>query len=146
MIKEFKKFISRGNVVDLSVGIIIGTAFTKIVNSIVNDMIMPLVGVLTAGVNFADIKINLVPIAKALGNKNIPAEGINMSLGLFINAVIEFLIIGFTVFLLIKFINKSKEKLEEIGSKKDKKKEEPVKKPDDILLLEEIRNILKKRK
>lgn len=146
MIKEFKKFISRGNVVDLSVGIIIGTAFTKIVNSIVNDMIMPLVGVLTAGVNFADIKVNLVPIAKALGNKNIPAEGINMSLGLFINAVIEFLIIGFTVFLLIKFINKSKEKLEEIGSKKSKKKEEEVKKPDDILLLEEIRNILKKKK
>lgn len=146
MIKEFKKFISRGNVIDLSVGIIIGTAFTKIVNSIVNDIIMPFIGVLTAGVNFADIKINLVPIAKALGNKNIPADGIYMSLGLFINAIIEFLIIGFTVFLLIKFINKSKEKLEEISSKKPKKKEEEVKKPDDIILLEEIRDILKKKK
>ncbi len=147
MIKEFKKFISKGNVIDLSVGIIIGTAFTKIVNSIVNDMIMPIIGVLTAGIDFADIKINLIPLAKALGNDKIPAGGINMSLGLFINAVIEFLIIGFTVFLLIKFINKSKEKLEALNAKKDKKeKEEAVKKPDDILLLEEIRNILKRQK
>ncbi|HOZ54222.1 MAG TPA: large conductance mechanosensitive channel protein MscL [Bacilli bacterium] len=146
MIKEFKKFISKGNVIDLSVGIIIGTAFTKIVNSIVNDMIMPVIGVLTAGIDFADIKISLVPIARALGNKKIPDGGINMSLGLFINAVIEFLIIGFTVFLLIKFINKSKEKLEAITDKKEKVKEEKAKKPDDILLLEEIRNILKKKK
>ncbi len=144
MINEFKKFISRGNVIDLSVGIIIGSAFTKIVNSIVNDMIMPFIGVLTAGINFADIKINLASLAKALGNKSIPKEGIYMSLGLFINAVIEFLIIAITVFLIIKVINKSKEKVEELKKKEIKKEE--AKKAEDVVLLEEIRDLLKKKK
>jgi len=125
MIEEFKKFILRGNVIDLSVGIIIGGTFTAIVNSLVNNVIMPFMGVLTAGVNFKDIKIDLSGLSRALGN-GVPEEGVYMSVGLFINAVIEFLIMALVVFLLIRFINKlsilhKKEEKNLKESKKEKK-------------------------
>ena len=139
MLKEFKKFILRGNVIDLSVGIIIGGAFTGIVNSLVNNVIMPFLGVLTAGVNFKDIKIDLSGLAKALGN-TVPEDGVYMSIGLFINGVIEFLIMALVVFLLIKFINK----LSTLNKKE--KEEKPVIKTDEVLLLEEILKEIKKSK
>lgn len=139
MLKEFKKFILRGNVIDLSVGIIIGGAFTGIVNSLVNNVIMPFLGVLTAGVNFKDIKIDLSGLAKALGN-TVPEDGVYMSIGLFINGVIEFLIMAVVVFLLIKFINK----LSTLNKKE--KEEKPVIKTDEVLLLEEILKEIKKSK
>ena len=145
MIKEFKKFILRGNVIDLAVGVVVGSSFTAIVNSLVTNIIMPFVGVLTAGVDFADIKIDLTAIAKALGNNNIPEGGIYISLGLFINSIIQFLIIAFTIFIFVKLFNKSKEKLEAIAKKEEKKKEE-AKKSNEVLLLEEIRDLLKKSK
>ena len=129
---------------DLAVGVVIGAAFTSIVNSLVNNIIMPFVGVLTAGINFKDINIDLTPLAKALGNKNIPADGIPLSIGLFVNAIVEFFIIAIAVFLMIKLVNTSREKLEKIAHKKEEenKPSKPVK-SDEVKLLEEIRNLLK---
>jgi len=112
MLQEFRKFIMRGNVLDLAVGIIIGAAFTAIVNSLVNDVIMPPIGLLLGGVDFSQIKIVL---QAAAGDK--PEVAINI--GLFINALISFLIIAFVVFLLIRGFNQMMERLQ--------KKEEPPK-------------------
>lgn len=140
MFKEFKKFILRGNVIDLSVGIIIGGAFTGIVNSLVNNVMMPFLGVLTAGVNFKDIKIDLSGLARALGN-TVGEEGVYMSIGLFINGVIEFLIMALVVFLIVKFINKLF-----TMNKKEKEEAKPIVKTDEVLLLEEILKEMKKSK
>ena len=110
MVKEFKDFIMRGNVVDLAVGIIIGAAFGKIVTSFVNDILMPPLGLLLGKINFADLFINLsdkpypsVAAAKAAG-----APTINY--GMFLNSVIDFLIVGFAIVLMIKQINRLKQK------------------------------------
>ena len=92
MFKEFKEFAARGNVLDMAVGIIIGAAFGKIVNSLVNDILMPPVGELTGRVNFKDLSL-------ALG-------GVKINYGLFINTVIEFLIVAFAVFLLVRQVNR----------------------------------------
>lgn len=144
MIKEFKKFVFKGNVMDLAVGVVIGSAFTAIVTSLVNNVIMPFVGVLTAGVNFKDIKIDLSPLAKALGNKIDKNAIPTLSIGLFINSIVQFFIVAITVFIFIKIINVSREKMEELANKKGKK--EKVVKPEDIKLLEEIRDLLKEEK
>lgn len=138
MFKEFKKFIMRGNVIDLSVGIIIGGAFTGIVNSLVNNVIMPFLGVLTAGVNFKDIKIDLSGLATTLGN-TVPEEGVYMSIGLFINGIIEFLIMALVVFLIVKSINK-------LSNKNKKEEEKPEVKSEEVVLLEGILKELKKDK
>lgn len=138
MIKEFKKFIFRGNIVDLSIGVIIGGAFTGIVNSLVNNVIMPFLGVLTAGVNFGEIKWDLSWLTKALGN-TVPEEGVYMSIGLFINGVVQFLIMALVVFMMVKLINKIKDK-------KPKEEERPAAKPEDVLLLEQILKEMKKQK
>jgi large conductance mechanosensitive channel len=100
MIKEFREFIMRGNVLDLAVGIIIGAAFTSVVNSLVNDIIMPPIGLLISGIDFSNITILL----RAAEGDN-PAVTINI--GLFINAVITFLITAFAVFLVIKAFNEA---------------------------------------
>ncbi|MBZ0285559.1 MAG: large-conductance mechanosensitive channel protein MscL [Anaerolineae bacterium] len=105
MLQEFRKFIMRGNVLDLAVGIIIGVAFTSIVNSLVNDIIMPPIGLVLGGVDFSQIKIVL---QAAAGDK--PEVAINI--GLFINALISFLIISFVVFLLIRGFNQMMERLQ----------------------------------
>lgn len=108
LVKEFKEFISRGNVIDLAVGIIIGAAFTGVVNSLVNDVIMPPIGLLLGQVDFSQIFINLsgtpYPSLKAAQEAGAPT----LNIGLFVNAVINFLIIAFVVFLLIKGINQLK--------------------------------------
>ncbi len=105
LIKEFKEFAMRGNVVDLAVGVIIGAAFGGIVNSLVKDVIMPPIGVLTGGVDFKD-KAFIIKDAVMEGEKVItPAVTINY--GVFINAVINFLIIAFCIFLIIKAMNKA---------------------------------------
>lgn len=105
MLQEFRKFIMRGNVLDLAVGIIIGTAFTAIVNSLVNDVIMPPIGLVLGGVDFSQLKIVL---QEAVGEK--PEVAINI--GLFINALISFLIIAFVVFMLIRGFNQMMERLQ----------------------------------
>ncbi len=98
MLKEFRDFIMRGNVLDLAVGIIIGAAFTTVVNSLVNDILMPPIGVLVGGVDFSDIGITL---KSASGDD----PEVRMGIGLFINAVINFLIVAAAVFVVIKAFN-----------------------------------------
>lgn len=100
MLKEFREFIMRGNVLDLAVGIIIGAAFTTVVNSLVNDVIMPPIGVLVGGVDFSDLAIT---IKEASGD----APAVTINYGLFINAVINFLIVALAVFLLVKAVNEA---------------------------------------
>ena len=94
MIKEFKEFISRGNVLDLAVGVIIGGAFTKIVNSLVNDVIMPIIGIISGGTD--------------LSNLTLKVNDATINYGMFMQNVIDFLIVGASVFFMIKFINKLK--------------------------------------
>ena len=102
MLKEFREFIARGNVVDLAVGIVIGAAFTSVVNSFVQDVLMPPIGVLTGGVDFSDLYINLgserYPSLAAATEAGAPT----LNYGLFLNNVVSFLIVAFAVFLLVK--------------------------------------------
>lgn len=123
---EFKKFISRGNVVDMAVGVIVGGAFGKIVTSLVNDLLMPLIGVVIGGLNFSSLSFKVGESVIAYGN--------------FIQSVIDFLIISGCIFLIIKFLGNFKK--EEVTDKV----EEAPKKSDEALLLEEIRDLLKKKK
>ena len=126
-IKEFKTFISRGNVLDLAVGVVVGSAFTKIVTSLVNDIITPLIGIIIGGQNFSSLSIKI-------GESTI-------AYGAFIQNIIDFLIIAFCIFVFIKFMNKVF-----IKKAKEEKKVEPPKKSDEVLILEEIRDLLKKEK
>ena len=130
MIKEFKEFIKRGNVLDLAVGVIIGGAFQKIVSSLVDNILMPLLGLVIGGVDFTNLSI-----------KVLNAE---VKYGLFIQNVIDFLIVAFCVFLLVKAINKIMEKA--IKKEKEQKKVEEKKEDEQVLLLKEIRDLLKKKK
>ena len=130
MIKEFKEFISRGNVVDLAVGVIIGGAFGKIVSSLVDNILMPIIGAFIGGIDFSNLSIKI-------GNANI-------LYGLFIQNVIDFLIVAFCIFLFVKAVNK----LNEIGDKikeEDEKTELQVIEEDELSVLKEIRSELKKQ-
>src|SRR3954467_1981466 len=102
--KEFKEFAMRGNVVDLAVGVIIGAAFGKIVTSLVNDIIMPPIGYLTGGIDFKNLKV----LIKAADPANKTAE-VSINYGNFINTAIEFLIIAFCIFMVVKAINSLKQ-------------------------------------
>lgn len=143
---EFKAFITRGNVVDMAVGIIIGSAFTAIVTSLVNDVIMPVISKITGGTNFEDWKWVITP---AQGDV---AESA-LYWGKFISAILNFLIIAFVVFLLVKAINGIKARQEALAAKFKKAEaeeeaapEEPAPIPEDIQLLREIRDALKEKK
>ncbi|MBQ7902871.1 MAG: large-conductance mechanosensitive channel protein MscL [Oscillospiraceae bacterium] len=136
LIREFKAFISRGNVVDMAVGVIIGSAFTKIVNSLVNDVFMPALSVVTGGVNFADLKYVITPATEEVAE-------VAIKYGMFIQNIIDFLLIAIVVFAMVKFINK----LRDAKKKEEEKPAEPAAPPptpEDILLLREIRDSLKK--
>lgn len=100
MWKEFKEFASRGNVIDLAIGVIIGGAFQKIVTSIVNDLIMPTISIITGKLDFTDLKFTIGDVSISYGN--------------FITSVIDFLIIAFVIFLIVRYINKLNKKLEEM--------------------------------
>lgn len=114
MLKEFKEFAVRGNVVDLAVGIIIGAAFGKIVTSMVNDILMPPIGVLMGSVNFSDLFINLDPSKAGIVSlaKAREAGAPVIAVGAFINAIIDFVIVAFCIFLLVKGINRLHKKPE----------------------------------
>jgi large conductance mechanosensitive channel len=127
IINEFKTFVQRGNVIDMAVGIIMGAAFTKIVGSLVDNVLMPPIGFLMAGINFTDLVIPL-----GYGDSIV-----NIRLGMFIQAVIDFFIVAFCVFLLVKAVNVLKNPL--FKSEEPK----PVEIPPDIKLLTEIRDLLK---
>ena len=135
---EFKTFIARGNVIDLSVGVVMGTAFSKIVTSLVNDVIMPLVGIAIGGIDFTSLSFKLGDAVINYGN--------------FIQEIVNFLIIAFCIFIIVKGINKLTENLEKskekLLKKEEKKKEEAPKeeaKSSEELLLIEIRDLLKKQ-
>lgn len=136
MLKEFREFAMRGNVIDLAVGVIIGVAFGKIVTSLVNDIIMPPIGILLGGVDFTEMYVNLSggEYASLAAAKEAGAATINY--GVFANAVINFLIVAFAIFMVIKQMNRLK--------KKDEAKPvAPKAPPREELLLEEIRDLLK---
>lgn len=135
--KEFKKFISKGNVVELAVGLIMATYFGAIVKSLVNDIIMPPVGKLIGGVDFASFKYVIQTANKAEGISEIAIR-----YGMFINTIITFLIVSFSIFLVVKLYNKIREKLAE------EEKEAPATPPapsKEEVLLTEIRDLLKKK-
>ena len=132
MLKDFKEFAFKGNVLDMAIGVIIGGAFGKIVTSLVNDLIMPIISILTGGINFKDLKLVITP---AHGDV---AENAIMY-GSFIQNVVDFLIIAFCIFLFVRLIEKFKKK-------EDAKVEEVPAKADDVVLLEEIRDLLKAKK
>lgn len=121
-VSDFKTFISRGNVVDMAIGVIVGGAFGKIVTSLVNDILMPLIGVIMGGLNFTELSIKV-------GDATI-------AYGLFIQTVIDFLIISLCIFMIVKLFGRFKKK-EEVELK------EEIKKSDEVILLEEIRDLLK---
>ncbi len=106
MLKEFKEFAMRGNVIDLAVGVIIGGAFGKIISSFVADVIMPLIGLLLGKVNFSNLYVNLGPEKYATFAAAQEAGAPTLNYGLFLNAVIDFLIVAFVIFLAVKGINK----------------------------------------
>ena len=126
MMKEFKEFISRGNVMDMAVGIIIGGAFTAIVGSLVADIITPIIGMLMGGINFSELAVTVGSAQLTYGN--------------FIQAIINFLLVAWVLFMIVKAMNKMKRKEEE----KPAEPEAPAEPPEDIVLLREIRNSLKK--
>ena len=131
MLKEFKEFALKGNVVDLAVGVIIGAAFGKIVTSLVEDILMPILGILIGGVNFSDLKIVITP---ASGDT---AEAA-LRYGAFIQSIFDFVIIAFSIYMFIKILNSFK--------KKEEKKVEEKQPEENIVLLTEIRDLLKEKK
>jgi len=127
MLKEFRTFIMRGNVIDLAIGVVLGTAFGSIVSSLVADIIMPPIGMLLGGVDFSSLVITL---QKATEN----SDAITINYGVFLNTVIDFVIIAFVIFIIIKQANKL-----------TKPREEKTSPEEDTLLLREIRDLLKRR-
>ena len=130
LITEFKDFIAKGNVLDLAVGVIIGSAFSKIVTSLTDNILMPIVGVIVGNIDFTTLSIRV----------NLFNRIVSIRYGLFIQNVVDFLITALCIFVMIKTINKFMKKKEET------KKEEPPAKREEVKLLEEIRDELKKHK
>lgn len=138
MLNEFKAFIARGNVLDMAVGIIIGAAFTAIVGSLVSDIINPVIGMVIGGIDFSnyyfDLSFGGYETLEAARKAGAPL----IMYGLFINAIIKFLIVAFVVFILVKNVNKLKDKMVKAAETA------PTVTPEDVLLLREIRDALKK--
>ncbi|MDD4169954.1 MAG: large-conductance mechanosensitive channel protein MscL [Desulfotomaculaceae bacterium] len=128
MLKEFKEFALKGNVIDLAVGVIIGGAFGKIVSSLVNDIFMPAIGVLLGGINFANLKYIIKPAGGDVAE-------VAILYGSFIQSIVDFLIIALSIFLFIKLIS----------SWKKKEPEAPTAPAQEVVLLEEIRDLLKSK-
>lgn len=130
IVNEFKEFISKGNVLDLAVGVIIGGAFQKIVTSLVNDIFMPILGIIIGGLDFTSLTIKV--------------KDATINYGAFIQNIIDFLLMAFCIFIIIKVVNNIKKKLE---NKEEVKEElEETKKSNEEILLEEIRDLLKEKK
>jgi len=136
IIKEFKTFIAKGNVLDLAVAVVIGGAFGKIVSSLVADIIMPPIGLILGGVNFTDLKINLKGADIDASGKVI-APAVTLNYGNFVQAAIDFLIVAFAVFMFVKVINM-------VQKKKDAAPAPPAPPTKQEELLTEIRDLLKK--
>lgn len=140
MLNEFKEFAVKGNVVDMAVGIIIGGAFGTIVSSLVNDILMPPIGLILGGIDFSNIMLVLkgegpFPSVEAAAD----AGAVTINIGLFINAIISFLIVAWALFLVVKVINRLKRQ------EAEPKEAAPAEPPRQEVLLEEIRDIMKKQ-
>lgn len=131
MIKEFREFAVKGNMVDMAVGIIIGAAFGRIISSLVNDIVMPPLGLLIGGADFSQLAMVLQEATEG-------TEAVLLRYGLFINQLIDFFIIAFAIFMVIKAMNRLKRK-------EEAKPAEPAAPPREQVLLEEIRDLLKKQ-
>lgn len=141
MLKEFRDFAMKGNVIDLAVGIIIGAAFGKIVSSVVNDVIMPPIGLLVGGINFTDIKVIMKDAVTDPATGKVIKEAVALKVGNFIQALVDFTIVAFSVFLMVKGINS-------LSRKKEAEAAAPPPPPPatkDQELLTEIRDLLKKK-
>lgn len=142
MLKEFREFAVKGNVLDMAVGVIIGAAFGTIVTSLVNDIVMPPIGLMLGGIDFSDLFILLKngdPAGPYLTLADAQAAGaVTLNYGIFINAVISFLIVAFAVFLVVRNFNRLRRKEEAAPTP-------PAAPPEDVVLLREIRDLLKTR-
>lgn len=136
MLEEFKAFIARGNVMDLAVGVIIGGAFGKIVSSLVDDVIMPIIGAITGGIDFSNYFIALSSSVTAHTLVEAKKQGAVLAYGNFITVIIQFLILAWIIFLMVKAINR-------LRVKEEAKPSAPAAPPADIALLTEIRDLLK---
>ncbi len=135
MLKEFRDFIQRGNVIDLAVGVIIGGAFGKIISSLVDDMLMPIISLATGGVDFSN-KFIALKGQTATDLAGAKKEGAVLAWGLFVNNILQFLIIAFSIFLMVKAVNKMQKPPAEAP---------PAPIPEDVVLLTEIRDLLKSK-
>ena len=134
MMGEFREFAMRGNVIDLAVGVVIGAAFDKIVTALVDNVIMPPIGLLIGGVDFSDLAITLKAASVDAAGEAVPA--VEIGIGSFLNALIQFVIVAFAIFLLIKAINRFARKQEEAA---------PAAPAADVVLLTEIRDLLRQQ-
>ena len=125
MVKEFKEFIKRGNVMDLAVGVIVGGAFSSIVTSLVNNILTPILGIFLGGIDFSSLSLKI--------------NNAEIQYGMFLQSIIDFLIIAFCIFLLVKAVNK----VLSVGKKEEKKETKQPLKSNEVMLLEEIRDLLK---
>jgi large conductance mechanosensitive channel len=136
-VKEFRDFAMKGNVLDLAIGIIIGGAFGKIVASLVSDVLMPPIGYLVGGVKFTELKITLNPgLLDPTGT--LKADPVTINIGNFIQSTVDFIIVAFAIFMIVKIINSMKKKEAAAPS-------EPPAAPQDIVLLTEIRDLLRNK-
>ena len=147
LFKEFGDFIKRGNVIDLAVAVVVGGAFSSIVSSLVNDVIMPVISLLTGGIDFTNLFVALNGKTYATLAEAEAAGASVLAYGAFIQAIINFLIIAFVIFMVVKAMNAASEKASKL-KKKDAKEEKPAPpaKSDEVVLLEQIRDLLKKNK
>ena len=137
MLQEFKEFAMRGNAVDMAVGIVMGVAFSAIISSLVDDVIMPPIGLLLGGVDFSSLFVDLSGQNYASYEAAKEAGAPVIGLGTFINTIINFLIVAFALFLLVRGVNRMSKSAEEAP-------EAPAEPPQDVALLTEIRDLLKK--
>ena len=140
---EFKEFAMKGNVIDMAVGVVIGGAFGKIVTSLVSDIIMPAVGALCGGLNFNDWK--WVISQAVMNGEEVVKPEVAITWGNFLQVIFDFIIIALCIFLVIKGINKAKAMAEKKKEEAPAEPEAPAPKPDDVVLLEEIRDLLKQK-
>jgi large conductance mechanosensitive channel len=143
MLDEFKTFIAKGNVMDLAVGVIIGGAFALITKSLVGDMIMPVIGAIFGGLDFSNYFLALSSDVTAASLEEAKKQGAVMAYGSFITVVINFIIIAFIIFMMVRYVNRIKADMEE--PEEEAAPAEPAPPPADIVLLTEIRDALKKK-
>jgi large conductance mechanosensitive channel len=137
MMSEFKEFAMRGNVIDLAVGVVIGGAFGKIITSLVNDVVMPVIGKVVGGVNFTELAVVLTPAQMGADGKEV-AAAVLLRYGAFIQSIIDFALIAFAIFVAIRVINRLQRKQEEAPAA-------PAAPAEDVVLLREIRDALRSR-